>query len=290
VYASGPTTSRSLTSGQLTLGCGIVRTGVRQLAAEQFSRLVIGAHSATSWPAADYIAYYCANSLNLRRGTDMNESTWRDSRGRALADFVRPSVAVDTAVLSLDQRGRLVVLQVRRADDPGWALPGTFLRVGETLSDAVTRSLRDKANVRGLQPRQLHVFDALDRDKRGWVLSVAHVEVVRPDQLVSRFSKTTRLMSAQAPGRLPHDHPDILKLAVEDLRSRYQAKPDPDGLLGEEFTLRELRLAHEAVAGEELQRDAFRRAMDTHLDATGMTVTGIRGRPAELFRRCEAAE
>ena len=116
---------------------------------------------------------------------------------------------------------------------------------------------------RGLHPRQLHVFDDPDRDDRGWVLSVAHVDVVRPDQLASRFSETTRLMPAQAPGRLPHDHADIIKLAVDDLRSRYEAKPDPDGLLGEEFTLRELRLAHEAVAGEELQRDAFRRAMDT---------------------------
>jgi 8-oxo-dGTP diphosphatase len=219
----------------------------------------------------------------------MNESTWKDSGGRALDDFVRPSVAVDTAVLSLDQRGELVVLEVRRADGPGWALPGTFLHVGETLADAVTRSLRDKADVRGLQPRQLRVFDGLDRDKRGWVLSVAHIEVVRPDQLASRFAKTTRLMPAQAPGQLPHDHSDILKLAVEDLRSRYNAMPDPDGLLCEEFTLRELRLAHEAVAGEELQRDAFRRAMDNHLDKTGMTVTGTRGRPAELFRRCEAA-
>jgi 8-oxo-dGTP diphosphatase len=220
----------------------------------------------------------------------MVRSTWKDGEGRALDDFVRPSVAVDTAVLSLDQRGELVVLEVRRADGPGWALPGTFLHVGETLADAVTRSLRDKAYVHGLQPRQLRVFDALGRDKRGWVLSVAHVAVVRPDQLAYRPAKITRLMPARAPGQLPHDHADILKLAVDDLRSRYKAMPDPDGLLGEEFTLRELRLAHEAVAGERLQRDAFRRAMENHLDKTGMMVTGIRGRPAELFRRCEAGE
>src|SRR6478672_11103213 len=31
---------------------------------------------------------------------------------------------------------------------------GTFLRQGETLAGAVDRSLRDKANVRGLHPRQ----------------------------------------------------------------------------------------------------------------------------------------
>jgi 8-oxo-dGTP diphosphatase len=217
----------------------------------------------------------------------MTDGKWHDSGGRALDDFERPSVAVDTAVLSLDQRFGLVVLQVRRAAGPGWALPGTFLHMGETLADAVDRSLCVKANVRGLRPRQLHVFDALDRDERGWVLSVAHIDVVRPDQLASRFAETTRLVPVEAPGRLPFDHPDIINRAVDRIRSDYKTRPDPDRLLGEEFTLRELRLAHEAIAGEGLQRDTFRRAMADHLVPTDTVITGIRGRPAELFRRRE---
>src|SRR6478735_1713941 len=116
----------------------------------------------------------------------MSERTHRDSSGRALADYPRPSVAVDTALLTLDADLGLAVLEVRRPSGTGWALPGTFLHEGETLADAVDRSLRIKANVRGLQPRQLHVFDDPDRDDRGWVLSVAHVEVVRPEQLAER--------------------------------------------------------------------------------------------------------
>jgi ADP-ribose pyrophosphatase YjhB (NUDIX family) len=215
----------------------------------------------------------------------MSDLTWRDSHGRALADFVRPSVAVDTAVLSLDRDVGLVVLEARRPTGRGWALPGTFLHGGETLADAVDRSLREKANIRGLHPRQLHVFDDPHRDDRGWVLSVAHVEVVRLDRLTSRFAETTRLMPASAPGRLTYDHANIIERAVDDLRVRYRAEPDPDWLLGEEFTLRELRLAHEAVAGEALQRDAFRRTMEPQLDETGWAITGVRGRPAALFRR-----
>jgi 8-oxo-dGTP diphosphatase len=217
----------------------------------------------------------------------MNDATYRDSSGRTLTDYPRPSVAVDTAVLSLDHELGLVVLEVRRATGPGWALPGTFLHEGETLAGAVDRSLRDKANVRGLRPRQLHVFDKPDRDKRGWVLSVAHVDVVRADQLASRFARTTRLVPFKARGRLPYDHPSIIDRAVDHIRSKYKANPDPDRLLGDEFTLRELRLAHEAIAGLALQRDAFRRTMEPHLVATGTTTTGSRGRPAELFRRRE---
>lgn len=155
------------------------------------------------------------------------------------------------------------------------------------MADAVNRSLQTKANVRGLRPHQLQVFDDPARDDRGWVLSVAHIEVVRADQLASRFTETTRLMPVEQPGRLPYDHADIIVQAVEHIRARYADDPDPDRLLGEEFTLRELRLAHEAVIGESLQRDSFRRAMEPKLVATGATTTGGRGRPAELFRRAD---
>jgi 8-oxo-dGTP diphosphatase len=217
----------------------------------------------------------------------MNDRTYRDSSGRTLAEYPRPSVAVDTAVLTLDRGLELVVLQVRRATGKGWALPGTFLHESETLAAAVDRSLRVKANVRGLHPRQLHTFDDPNRDGRGWVLSVAHVDVVQAEQLASRFAAQTRLVQVRAPGRLPYDHAEIIGRAVDDVRSRYIGKPDPDRLLGDEFTLLELRLAHEAVAGRTLQRDAFRRSMEPQLVATGTTTTGTRGRPAELFRRHE---
>jgi 8-oxo-dGTP diphosphatase len=218
----------------------------------------------------------------------MNDRPWRGSHGRSLADYVRPSVAVDTAVLSLDHDVGLVVLEVRRPTGRGWALPGTFLHEGETLADAVDRSLREKANVPGLHPRQLHVFDDPHRDERGWVLSVAHVEVVPLDRLASRFAETTRLMPAWAPGRLPYDHASIIARAVGHLRACYRTEPDPDWLLGDKFTLRQLRLAHEAVGGAELQRDAFRRTMEPRLVPTGTTVAAGRGRPAELFRRKKA--
>ena len=219
----------------------------------------------------------------------MSDRAWRSEHGRTLADFVRPSVAVDAAALSLDDDLGLVVLEVRRPTGRGWALPGTFLHEGETLAEAVDRVLLEKANIRGLHPRQLHVFDDPHRDERGWVLSVAHVDVVRPERLASRFAETTRLMPTSAPGRLSYDHVSIVGRAVDHLRSRYRSEPDPDRLLTDEFTLRELRLAHEAVAGMPLQRDAFRRTMEPQLVATGTTIAAGRGRPAELFRRKKTA-
>ncbi|WP_349269887.1 hypothetical protein MPNTM1_00396 [Mycolicibacterium parafortuitum] len=215
----------------------------------------------------------------------MTANPYRDSSGKTLTDYERPSVAVDTAVLTLDDERGLVVLEVRRPDDGQWSLPGTFLHAGERLADAVARSLKDKANVDGLHPRQLHVFDDPKRDSRGWVLSVAHVDIVRSERLGSRFDGTTRLMPAGARHRLPHDHRKIIKQAVDYLRARYEGRPDPDHLLGDEFTILQLRQAHEHVAGRPLQRDWFRRTMEPQLIPTGAMSSGTRGRPAELFRR-----
>jgi hypothetical protein len=62
-------------------------------------------------------------------------------------------------------------------------------------------------------------------------------------------------------------------------------------LLGDAFTLRDLRLIHEAVAGEPLQLDTFRRAMEGQLEATGDTTAGGRGRRPSCFAawRCETS-
>jgi ADP-ribose pyrophosphatase YjhB (NUDIX family) len=195
-------------------------------------------------------------------------------------------VAVDTALLTLDPVApELLVLQVRRADAPGWGLPGTFLHPGERLADAVERSLQAKAGVRGLRPRQLHVFDDPARDTRGWALSVAHVEIAPIRRLESRTQGQTRLVAVARPGRLRYGHLEIIARAVEHVRDRYVEQPDPDHLLGRQFTLGELHRVHQAVAGRTLQRDGFRRLMKPLLRPTGHLVTRTGGRPAELFRR-----
>jgi 8-oxo-dGTP diphosphatase len=215
---------------------------------------------------------------------------YRDSHGRTLDDYPRPSVAVDTAVLTVPTGGELSVVVITAGqganDDAESALdrlPGTFLHPMETLADAVRRSLRMKAGINGLRPRQLHVFDEPERDPRGWVLSVAHADTVPAEQLDTR-STAARLEPVAELTSLAYGHSEIVKLAVEQLREHYLATPDPASLLRAKFTLRELHALHETVAGTTLQRDTFRRAMVPHLIATGDRSSGRMGKPAELFR------
>ncbi len=234
----------------------------------------------------------------VRPPADRTDATqYRDGSGRSLDDYPRPAVAVDTAVLTIgpDRTGglRLEVLQVRAQAGHAaraWALPGTFLHDNERLDEAVRRSLRTKAGVEGLRPEQLFVLDDPARDDRGRVLSVAHVDVVPRSRIApvldhNRTGPDVRLTSATRPGPMPYDHAEIVRRAVRQVRSQYAATPDPARLLPAVFTLRELRLVHEAVAGVALQRDTFRRSMEPFVEPTGELRAAGRGRPAELFRR-----
>jgi 8-oxo-dGTP diphosphatase len=225
----------------------------------------------------------------------LSSVTWRDPSGRTLADYPHPSIAVDVALLTVTQDGRLAVLLHERKEhyEAGrWALPGTFVRMDETLRDAALRALREKVGETGQEPRQLRVFDAVDRDNRGRVMSVAHVDLVPPGRLEGTtgtllpIDPTTRQpVLPDRQGGLSFDHDQIVEAAVEWARDAYRERPDPRHLIGEEFTLLELQRVHEAVLGRPWQKDTFRRHMVQHLDETGGLSRGTVGKPARLFRR-----
>jgi 8-oxo-dGTP diphosphatase len=254
------------------------------------------------------------------------DSEWRDSQGRRLVDYPRPSVAVDVAVLTvapvadvlspsesagddLERHVLAVVVHRREWAVAGgslgrWALPGAFVHERERLAEAVLRALRTKCGIEGLQPHQLRVFDDPDRDPRGWVMSVAHADVLpyarvvpvldaRPDVRLVPVPSGDDAGEGRGRGRetsvfrdLVLDHRAIIHAAVGELRSWYAERPDPARLLGDEpFTLLQLRLLHEAVLGVELQKDTFRRHMGRHLSSAELRSTGTVGKPAQLYRR-----
>ena len=232
----------------------------------------------------------------------MSRVTWKDGSGRTLADYPRPSLAVDVALLTVrrDEEGdqQLSVLLHRRSGsfaDDAWSLPGTFVRERERLAEAVQRAVASKLGLRTRDPRQLAVFDDPDRDSRGRVVSVAHVDLLPEQELLAQQDERWALAPfvgahLRLPDRqrgLPFDHDDIVRAGVEWARRRYERRPDPSRLLAEPFSLRELRLLHEAVLGRPLFKDTFRRKMEPQLAATDQKSSGVRGPRAVLYRRAD---
>jgi ADP-ribose pyrophosphatase YjhB (NUDIX family) len=207
--------------------------------------------------------------------------TWANADGRTLDDYPHPSLAVDVALLTV-RDGQLSVLLHERPEGTH-ALPGTFVRMHETLEGAALRALRDKVGVTGLAPQQLRVFDDPARDDRGRVLSVAHVDLVPLPRIVSA---DPHLVPVAAHGPLAFDHDRIVEHATRWARELYASAPDPREFAGDTFTLLELQRVHEAVGGEALQKDTFRRHVIDGLEETGELSRGGAGKPARLYRRC----
>src|SRR5947209_5261806 len=102
------------------------------------------------------------------------------------------AVAVDVVVFTLRPAPRVEdswqVLLVRRAEpvyESKWCLPGVLVHADETFDAAARRALQRKAGLdaRDWYVEQLGTFGDPRRDTRGRVVSVAHVALMRSDDL-----------------------------------------------------------------------------------------------------------
>ncbi|MFJ1759381.1 NUDIX hydrolase [Amycolatopsis sp. NPDC088138] len=210
------------------------------------------------------------------------------------------AVTADLVVLTLTGE-ELCALVVRRGVEPflgGWALPGGFVRADEDLEDAARRELAEET---GLPPGTVHIeqlagYGAPDRDPRMRVVTVAYLALA-PDLPVPRAGTDAaearwapvRSLAAE---RLAFDHDRILADGIERARAKLEYSPLATAFCPPEFTVAELRRVYELVWDTRLDPRNFHRKVtgaDGLLEPTGRTTTRDGGRPAQLYRRGEAA-
>jgi 8-oxo-dGTP diphosphatase len=224
-----------------------------------------------------------------------------------LETFPRPSLAVDPAILSVED-GRLVTLLWRRENPPSdgaWALPGVFVNENESLEEAVARGLATKAGITDPVPtHQMLTWNKPGRDPRGWVVTVAYLVPLHASRAASANGSTERFVvevprrpAADMAVRLhgpngelvqpAFDHDQILGHVVWRLRDQIWRSDIALELLPKKFTLRELQQVFEAVLGHRLNKDSFRRRVTQTMGLvrpTGELEEGVDHRPAELYR------
>ncbi|NTE57485.1 NUDIX hydrolase [Agrobacterium tumefaciens] len=176
-------------------------------------------------------------------------------------DFPRPIVTVDIAMLT-PRQGELCVALLRRSAEPfanAEALIGGYLRTDEDddAESAVRRILSAKAGVEGIFFEQLRTFASATRDPRDWSVSIAYFALLPEGQLET--SEMLSLKPAAEPGQLPFDHNEIIREALNRLRSKGAYSTIPARLLPEVFTMSELLSIYQTVMGERLDQSAFRR-------------------------------
>ncbi|WP_327045379.1 NUDIX hydrolase [Microbispora sp. NBC_01189] len=212
------------------------------------------------------------------------------------------TVTVDLVIFTVRQE-QLQVLLVERGNEPylgHLALPGGFVRSGETLDDTALRELSEETALDGrkLHLEQLHTYSAPSRDPRGRVITVAYLAlgpdlplpVAGTDATAAHWAPVSAALDGDT--SLAFDHTAILRDGLERARTKLEHTTVAAAFCPEPFTVGELRRIYEAVWGFKLDPSNFRRKVtrtEGFLEPTGERSIPDIGRPAALYRRGPAA-
>ena len=141
-----------------------------------------------------------------------------------------------------------------------WALIGGLIRPEETAEKSVERHLIDKAGIAYVFKEQLYTFSSIDRDPRGRVVSVAYMALTHKDsQDLKKAQTETRWCLLNEVPTLAYDHNEILKVAVERLRTKVAYSNISQYLLPKEFTMTELQMIYECILNRVVDKRNFRK-------------------------------
>jgi 8-oxo-dGTP diphosphatase len=205
-----------------------------------------------------------------------------------MPENVQPIVSIDVVLLTLKEEALHVAL-ARREHEPhagAWTLPGGWVHTDEdedALSAAI-RILKAKAGLESPYLEQLMTFANRHRDGRGWSVSIAHYALVPWQRATSEIVEWRAVDEIRT---LPFDHAEILRTAVERVRSKTAYSSLPVHLMPASFSLSELQGVYEQVLGTSLDKRTFRRRIE-ELDLVeavpGGRVPGVAHRPAQRYR------
>ena len=116
-----------------------------------------------------------------------------------IEEYERPSLATDIVVFAEDDsldtskkisKKQLSVVMIKRGEHPfmnEWALPGGFVRPGESVEQTAYRELKEEAGVTEVLLSQLQVFSEPKRDPRGWIISCSFLALANKKSISLQY-------------------------------------------------------------------------------------------------------
>ncbi|MFT8639118.1 MAG: NUDIX hydrolase [Bifidobacterium sp.] len=199
--------------------------------------------------------------------------------------------SMDSQGSSKPEVGRLWLPLVRRVKQPFrdcWALPGAGLRSDISLEDAAFAALESTTKLHPHYLEQLYTFGGPHRSQGGLpMVSIVYWALVgQAEAEALHEAHNVQWFATDALPTLAFDHASIVDYALWRLRNKIEYSSIASRLVGDEFTLAQLRHVYEAVLGKALDPANFRRRLLSSgtLQATGKSQVRGRHRPAAIYR------
>ncbi len=135
---------------------------------------------------------------------------------------VTPPLAVD---LIIDVGGQVVLIR-RKYPPPGWALPGGFVELGESLAQAAMREAKEETSLEVELSEQFFAYSDPGRDPRGPTVSVVYLGRAAGVPQAADDAAEVGLFAIESLPPLAFDHDQILA----DYRAYRETgrRPPPD--------------------------------------------------------------
>ena len=123
---------------------------------------------------------------------------------------VTPLLTVDIIIEMIDRPERPIVLIERRYSPHGWALPGGFVDVGETLEAAAVREAKEETSLDVSLQLLLGNYSDPSRDPRGHTASAVYLATAAGEPVAADDARHVKLYDPRHLPTLAFDHDRIL--------------------------------------------------------------------------------
>ena len=121
----------------------------------------------------------------------------------------KPTTPLLTVDIIIEVSGGIVLIE-RKNPPPGWALPGGFVDVGESLSQAAVREAREETSLEVTLTEQFFAYSDPKRDPRGATTSVVFLGRATGTPRAEDDAKNIGVYALDALPELAFDHGQIL--------------------------------------------------------------------------------
>jgi len=125
-----------------------------------------------------------------------------------MPELKTPYVAADVIIRYRDG----IVLIERKNEPHGWAIPGGFVEIGESVEEAAVREAREETSLDVILGEQFHVYSKPGRDPRFQTVSVVFIGTGSGELKGRDDARQARVFSPDnLPEQLAFDHRTIIE-------------------------------------------------------------------------------